>query len=334
MEEMQTVNEYAISKARLEDLQEILNLQYLAYQSEAALLDNYDIPPLKQTLDEMIGEYHKGIILKMVDAGGLIIGSIRAWEMKGTVHVGKLMVHPDYRHHGYGTKLLGEIEKHCPQKRYELFTSTRSIDNIRLYQRMGYQVFDHRLVDDKLEFVYLEKNASMMAQATYECMSNWNQMQLRPFNANDAATILSWCKDKHAFQLWSADRYKDFPAKPEEMVRQYDGQNMHPLMAIVDGIIIGHILLRYPSEEKTVIRFGFVIVDDSKRGKGYGKQMLRLAIDYAQQELRAKCITLGVFCDNNSAVECYKSVGFRIIGKDSYAIDGEDWESYEMKLDK
>ena len=78
MEEMQTVNEYAISKARLEDLQEILNLQHLAYQSEAALLGNYDIPPLKQTLDEMIAEYHRGTILKMVDAGGLIIGSIRA----------------------------------------------------------------------------------------------------------------------------------------------------------------------------------------------------------------------------------------------------------------
>ncbi len=157
MEEMRTVNEYAICKARLEDLQEILLLQHLAYQSEAALLDNYDIPPLKQTLDEVIAEYHKGIILKMVDADGLIIGSIRAWEMKGTVHVGKLMVHPDYRHHGYGTKLLGEIEKYFSQKRYELFTSTRSIDNIRLYQRMGYREFDRRSLDDRLDFVYMEK---------------------------------------------------------------------------------------------------------------------------------------------------------------------------------
>jgi RimJ/RimL family protein N-acetyltransferase len=159
-------------------------------------------------------------------------------------------------------------------------------------------------------------------------------MTLRPFNINDAPTVLSWCKDKHAFRLWSADRYKDFPAMPGEMVRQYDGQNMHPLTAIVDNIIIGHILLRYPSEDNNVIRFGFVIVDDSKRGKGYGKQMLRLAIDYAQQELGAMRITLGVFCDNLSAVECYKSVGFRIIGIDSYVIDGEEWKGFEMELNK
>ena len=33
-----------------------------------------------------------------------------------------------------------------------------------------------------------------------------NKMQLRPFNPDDAETILGWCKDKHAFRLWSADR--------------------------------------------------------------------------------------------------------------------------------
>ena len=62
------------------------------------------------------------------------------------------------------------------------------------------------------------------------------------------------------------------------------------------------------------------------------KQMLRLAIDYAQQELGAQKITLGVFCDNLSAVECYKSVGFRITGTDAYSIDGEEWKGHEMEL--
>ena len=160
-----------------------------------------------------------------------------------------------------------------------------------------------------------------------------NEMKLRPFNPCDAVKILSWCKYKHTFRLWSADRYEDFPAQPEEMKKQYKGDNMYPLTAIVGEEIVGHILLRHPSEDKSVIRFGFVIVDDSKRGKGYGKQMLSLAIDYAQQELGAERITLGVFCDNNSAIECYKSVGFRIIGTDAYVIDGEEWKGYEMTTD-
>ncbi len=157
-----------------------------------------------------------------------------------------------------------------------------------------------------------------------------NMLILRPFIPSDAPTILSWCKDKHAFRLWSADRYKDFPAQSEEMMTQYEGDNMHPLTAVDERNIIGHILLRYPTNDRTLVRFGFVIVDVTKRGKGYGKQMLRLAIEYAQRELGAKRITLGVFCENRSALDCYKSVGFRIIGEDTYMIDGEEWKGYEM----
>ena len=86
-----------------------------------------------------------------------IIGSVRAKEQNGTVYIGKLMVHPDHRRRGYGSQLLSEIESYFPDKRYELFTSTRSIDNIRLYQKMGYTIFDRKAVNDQLQFVYLEK---------------------------------------------------------------------------------------------------------------------------------------------------------------------------------
>lgn len=67
-----------IKKAERVDLQEILQLQYFAYQSEAALFGSRDIPPLKQTLDEVIEAFNSGVILKMVDENGVIIGSVRA----------------------------------------------------------------------------------------------------------------------------------------------------------------------------------------------------------------------------------------------------------------
>lgn len=145
-----------IYKAEQNDLQEILRLQYLAYQSEAELFGNKDIPPLKQTLSEIIDEFNKGIILKMV-IDNRIIGSVRAKEENGTVYIGKLMVHPDYRCKGYGSGLISEIERCFPKKRYELFTSTRSVDNIRLYQKMGYTIFNRKAVNDELVFVYMEK---------------------------------------------------------------------------------------------------------------------------------------------------------------------------------
>ena len=147
-----------IKKAERIDLQEILQLQYLAYQSEAALFGSRDIPPLKQTIDEVIEEFNSGVILKMTDEKDTIIGSVRAKESDGTVYIGKLMVHPNHRHKGYGSMLLSEIEGYFPDKRYELFTSTRSLDNIRLYQKLGYTIFTRKVINDELEFVYMEKN--------------------------------------------------------------------------------------------------------------------------------------------------------------------------------
>ena len=148
-----------IVKAQYDDLREILELQYLAYQSEAALFGSRDIPPLKQTLDEVIDEFNSGIILKMV-VDNEIIGSVRAKEQAGTAYIGKLMVHPGHRRRGYGSKLLAAIESCFPNRRYELFTSTRSRDNIRLYQKMGYTIFDSKAVNDELQFVYMEKRGS------------------------------------------------------------------------------------------------------------------------------------------------------------------------------
>ncbi|MBO4456644.1 MAG: GNAT family N-acetyltransferase [Butyrivibrio sp.] len=147
-----------VEKAKREDLDTIIKLQYLAYQSEAELFGNQDIPPLKQTLDEVAGEYDNGIILKMVDEDNEIVGSVRAKESDGTLYIGKLMVHPDYRCKGYGSMLLHEIETYFPQRRYELFTSTRSIDNIRLYRKNGYKEYKRETVSDELIFVYMEKN--------------------------------------------------------------------------------------------------------------------------------------------------------------------------------
>ena len=148
--------EPGISYAKREDLEEILQLQYLAYQSEAALFKSRDIPPLKETLEEVIEEFEAGKVLKLVE-DGKIIGSVRASEKDGTVYIGKLMVHPTRQRRGYGRHLLEEIEKCYPGKRYELFTSTRSIDNISLYQKCGYKIFKNKVISDELEFVYLEK---------------------------------------------------------------------------------------------------------------------------------------------------------------------------------
>lgn len=157
-------------------------------------------------------------------------------------------------------------------------------------------------------------------------------MRLRPFKKEDAPIILSWIKDKTAFRKWCADRYPVYPAKPEEMTAQYAADNVHPFTAVDDEEnVVGHIMLRYPNPSEPIIRFGFVIVDNSLRGKRIGKQMLLLSIQKARYEFGAKKITLGVFDNNPAALHCYESVGFKVTGTDTYRIDGEEWTGKEME---
>lgn len=146
-----------IIQASENDLREILALQYLAFQSEAVILKNPDIPPLKQTLDELQDEFAKQIFLKAIDDDGSIVGSVRYYSQGDTVYIGKLIVNPEFQGRGIGTKLLLEVEKLCPNKRYELFTRSNNLRNLAIYERLGYKIFAEKPVMKDLSFAYLEK---------------------------------------------------------------------------------------------------------------------------------------------------------------------------------
>ncbi|MFP3152941.1 GNAT family N-acetyltransferase [Lachnospiraceae bacterium ZAX-1] len=146
-----------IMKAERKDLTKILDLQYLAYQSEAQLLNNPAIPPLTQTIQEVEKEFENGIILKAVNEEDVIVGSVRAYSDNNTLYIGKLIVRLDLQRQGIGKRLLAEIEQHCRYPRYELFTSSKSENNINLYERAGYKRFKEKEVSKCLKFIYLEK---------------------------------------------------------------------------------------------------------------------------------------------------------------------------------
>jgi RimJ/RimL family protein N-acetyltransferase len=145
-----------IIKAINEDLPEILNLQKLAYSSEAKLLNDYSIQSLKQTLNELNNEFKNNIILKLIN-NNKIIGSIRSYEKNGRVYIGKLIVHPDYQNKGFGTKLLKTIETYHENKTFELYTSSKSERNLYLYKKNGYKEFKRERTAEEYDFVYLEK---------------------------------------------------------------------------------------------------------------------------------------------------------------------------------
>ena len=146
-----------MKQAQVEDAREILDLQKLAYQSEAEIYHDDTIPPLTQTLEEITADFRNQVFIK-ASVDGRIVGSVRGQLKQGTCSIGRLIVHPDFQNQGIGIRLMDEVEKYFPEAgRFELFTGHRSERNKYLYRKLGYQVFRRQPVNSDLTLLYLEK---------------------------------------------------------------------------------------------------------------------------------------------------------------------------------
>lgn len=158
-------------------------------------------------------------------------------------------------------------------------------------------------------------------------------LRLRPYNSNDAEQILSWSKDAEAFYKWTAGVLGEYPLSVEQFQAV---TNLMAFTAIDDDEVVGFFTMRKPSESFDELRFGFVVVDSRKRGKGYGKRMLQLGLRYAKEIYGAKKVSLGVFENNRPAYHCYKAVGFKDIVLDeteTYHVLDEDWKCLELEME-
>ena len=90
-----------VELAKVEDAKEILNLQKLAYESEAEIYNDLTIPPLTQTLEEIITDFENQVFLK-ASVEEKIISSVRAYMKQETCLIGRLIVHPNFQGQGIG----------------------------------------------------------------------------------------------------------------------------------------------------------------------------------------------------------------------------------------
>jgi anthranilate synthase/aminodeoxychorismate synthase-like glutamine amidotransferase len=145
-----------IAEATVEDAEEILTLQKRAFRIEAERYDDYTLPPLTQTLDEIKADFERQHVLKAT-LREEIIGSVRAHAEAGTCHVARLVVHPDYHGRGIGTRLMRALESAFKDvQRFEIFTGDRSDPALHLYNKFGYNEFKRKPMDTH-DIVFLEK---------------------------------------------------------------------------------------------------------------------------------------------------------------------------------
>lgn len=163
-------------------------------------------------------------------------------------------------------------------------------------------------------------------------------LRLRPYKKCDAEKIVSWIKDEESFMKWSAGRLGAYPLSAKDLNAHYgsyaDNDGFFEMSMLDGNSLCGHLIMRFTDEQKRCLRFGFVVVDDSVRGKGYGRAMIKLAFKFAFELLAASEVSIMVFENNLPAIRCYEKAGFRKVSKylDVIEFGSEKWNLIEMKI--
>ncbi|MGG2185758.1 GNAT family N-acetyltransferase [Bacillus altitudinis] len=112
---------------------QILHIQLAAYQQEAEQIGYADLPPLKETIQDVMKAKEQFIGFQQHD---LLLGVVSYEELKDCLIISRLAVHPKALKQGIGTRLMSTIiEKNVP---IELTTGQENTPAKRLYEKLGF----------------------------------------------------------------------------------------------------------------------------------------------------------------------------------------------------
>lgn len=160
------------------------------------------------------------------------------------------------------------------------------------------------------------------------------KVRLTAIDERDIPIISSWYSDADFL------RYFDkVPAIPksikqiDEWINAIQSSNNTCPFAIRDinnGEMVGYIELGSIQWWNGTATMGIGIGTNAERGKGYGKEALKLLLDFAFKELNLHRVQLNVFSYNQKAINLYEKLGFKHEGtyREFIHRDGKRWDMY------
>ncbi len=157
-------------------------------------------------------------------------------------------------------------------------------------------------------------------------------MHLVPFRARDYHLLIQWVPTESFNLFWGGPLY-DWPLTVAQIQQHQQRDDVSAFLLVHAGQKIGFIELI--TETPEICRLCRVLIaEHCHRGRGYGRDMVRLAMVHAQRQLSAKLIRLAVFEHNLAAIRCYSALGFRVIARKAHSryFDNRWWPLLQMEL--
>lgn len=140
-------------------------------------------------------------------------------------------------------------------------------------------------------------------------------LYLSPMNVEDAETYVKWLNDFNVTDgLGSSCRVTSLETE-KEWLSKNTGDYQFAIVKLENDQLIGNCGFHQIDHIRRCAEVGIFIGDEENRSRGYGKEALRLLIDYGFQYINLNNIMLKVYAFNERAINCYKRIGFKEIGR-------------------
>lgn len=155
-----------------------------------------------------------------------------------------------------------------------------------------------------------------------------SRITIGPFVPEDFSPVFCWMNDIAAARL-------DFAYRPVDMMthrRWWHSLGRDQTKAVfairktADLAIIGYVQITGINSVHRSAEIGIRIGEEKNRGCGYGKEALRLAVEFCWNHLNLNRVQSVVFKHNDRAIRAHQAVGFRKEGVlRKAAFIGGDW---------
>ena len=161
-----------------------------------------------------------------------------------------------------------------------------------------------------------------------------DRLYLSPMNIDDKELYTKWMNDKDVSEnLGSYFRMISLSSEEKWLEEESNGYNF--AIVLKDGDrLIGNVSLMNVDNINQTAELGIFIGEKEDRSKGYGKESIKLILNYGFNTLNLNNIMLKVYSFNERAIKTYKKIGFKEIGRRRKSVyrDGRVYDEVFMDI--
>lgn len=161
-----------------------------------------------------------------------------------------------------------------------------------------------------------------------------DHLYLSPMNVEDAPIYVKWLNDKTVSENLGLDTKVTTLEGEKEWLKRCQNQYNFAIVLKENDKLIGNVSFGDVDLIHRNAMLQIFIGDEENRDRGYGKEAIKLLLEYGFNNLNLNNIMLNVYSFNKRAIKLYESLGFKKFGTrhKSHYFKGQFYDEIQMEI--